>query len=185
MVKLPAGRTSGTLRMSNLIEFKSWWALSADEQGRVLALRIDQAQTEFEGTIERAVAAASQHATEDVCGLAILRAGDVAGFLVLKRRSKSPTWASPQVAVLSAMRIDQAHQGKGIGGQALLALPSWLRVHWPDCNTLALSVDEANVRGIRAYEHAGFVDTGAREQGWKGQVRYMSIAIAEPAQSAA
>lgn len=166
--------------MSSPIELKPWWALSARQQSQVLVLRIDHVQGEQAGTIERAAAAAAERSAADACGLAILAAEEVAGVLMLKRRSKAPAWAPPEVSVVSALRVDPKHRGQGIGSQALAALPSWLGAHWPECNSLAISVAEENAKGIKAYERAGFKDNGIREQSRTGWVRYMSKWLAVP-----
>ncbi|WP_431266449.1 GNAT family N-acetyltransferase [Roseateles chitinivorans] len=108
-----------------------------------------------------------------VTGLAIVEQ-QIVGFLVLKRGASLPAWAQASDAVISAMRIDLAHQGKGFGTLALRAVFDWVRQQWPEAARLVLSVDEGNTPGRRAYEKAGFIDAGVREQGRIGWVRYMA-----------
>ena len=170
--------------MSSHLQLQSWWSLGDKNRQQVLNLQIDPVQVEYAGSIDRAVAALGNEENQDVAGLTILRSDDVLGFFVLKIRSKAPAWASSDTAVVSAMRVGVRHQGGGVGSQALLAVPQWLTEHWPECTTLALSVDEENVRGIRAYARAGFEDTGRREQGRIGWVRYMKKVLRSGASDA-
>jgi RimJ/RimL family protein N-acetyltransferase len=167
--------------MQTLIELTHWDDLSETEKAAVRHISVSSQQIEFAGTIDRAVEAVEAGDTHDIAGLAIQSSGIVVGFLVLKRKSKAPKWATPGAAVISAMRIDQAHQGKGFGSAALMALCEWVAANWPDSIALSLSVDEENIAGIRAYGKAAFADHGIREQGRIGWVRYMSRPIT-PAQ---
>jgi GNAT superfamily N-acetyltransferase len=154
-----------------------WQDLAPVGQSMVLRLGVSAQQLEFAGTVERAVESCEVDVDNDVAGLAIQSAEGIVGFLVLKRRAKAPDWASPAAAVVSAMRIDQSHQGKGLGSAALEAVSHWVASHWPELSLLTLSVDEDNVAGICAYTKAGFRDHGVRVQGRIGWVRYMSRAI--------
>lgn len=163
--------------MPQALQLQSWWSLEDVLRRQVLALHIDPEQVEYAGTIQRAVTTLGHEENQNVAGLALLRPNEAVGFLVLKRGDSAPTWATAGMAVVSAMRVDLRHQGGGVGSQALLALPPWLGEHWPACSTLALSVDEQNTRGIRAYARAGFKDTGKREHGRIGWVRYMHKAL--------
>jgi RimJ/RimL family protein N-acetyltransferase len=151
--------------------------LARDDQSKLLQLEISAQQLEFAGTVERAVENCEAEMDDDIAGLAIKSNQGIVGFLVLKRRSKAPDWAALGAAVVSAMRIDQAHQGKGIGPAALETLALWVASHWPESSLLTLSVDEENTAGIRAYTKAGFQDHGVRVQGRIGWVRYMSKPI--------
>jgi putative hydrolase of the HAD superfamily len=155
-----------------------WQDLAPVDQSKVLQLEVSAQQLEFAGTVERAVENCEADVDDDAAGLAIRYSQEIMGFLVLKRRSKAPDWAASGAAVVSAMRIDQAHQGKGIGPAALEAIARWLGVHWPEASLLTLSVDEENTTGIRAYTKAGFQDHGEHVQGRIGWVRYMSKPIA-------
>ena len=154
-----------------------WQDLKPSEQASVLKLDVSAQQVEFAGTVELAVAACEADKNNDVAGIAIKDDEGIIGFLVLKRRSKLPKWSNPSAAVISAMRIDQGHQGKGLGSISLLALTEWVAINWPESSSLALSVDEENTAGIRAYAKAGFQDHGVRVQGRIGWVRYMSKPI--------
>jgi RimJ/RimL family protein N-acetyltransferase len=123
--------------------------------------------------------------SEDLVGLAIVLEDAAVGFLVLKRRSRAPSWASPNSAIVSGMRIDQRIQGSGVGSRALTLLSEWLRHHWPETKEISLSVDELNTRGIKAYSRAGFKDLGQRVQGRIGWVRYMRKPLQSSTESAA
>jgi diamine N-acetyltransferase len=160
--------------MSSAVSLKRWEALSASEQAAVLRLRVTEQQIEFAGTVERSVQACRDDHANEAAGLAIVQAGDVLGFLVLKRGSRAPAWAGPRSATVSALRIDLAQQGRGLGAAALTALPGWVAEHWPESSELILSVDEENYAARSAYAKAGFLDLGKRDEGRIGWVRYMA-----------
>ncbi|MBA4344042.1 MAG: hypothetical protein C0423_18035 [Methylibium sp.] len=152
-------------------------ALTNEQRSAVLRLQIDAQQIEYAGRTDRIVASADSGNPDQVVGLAVLEDETVVGFLVLKRQGSAPPWAPTGAAIVSGMRIDAVHQGRGLGSQALALTISWLQSNWPDCRELALSVDEDNSRGIQAYLRAGLQDSGRREQGRIGWVRFMSKAI--------
>jgi RimJ/RimL family protein N-acetyltransferase len=155
----------------------AWPRLTPEQQAQVRGLAISEAQVEYAGSGARQLAAVEAESGDDLVGLAVLVDGHAVGFLVLKRRSLAPAWAEPDGAVVSGMRIDQRLQGTGIGSSALALLPAWLRQHWPGCPAITLTVDEANLRGRKAYARAGFVDQGEREAGRIGWVRRMRLPI--------
>jgi ribosomal protein S18 acetylase RimI-like enzyme len=167
------------------ITLRSWALLSDAQRKQAQAVSITTEQLEYAGSVERQLESVAKESGPELAGLAILDNEVVAGFLVLKRGSKAPDWAAPNAAIISGMRIDQSQQGRRIGSTALLVLPSWLAEHWPACTELALSVDEENAQGIKAYAIAGFVDHGLRVQGRIGWVRYMSKHLQVKAPSAA
>jgi ribosomal protein S18 acetylase RimI-like enzyme len=154
-----------------------WQDLSPTDQAAVLQLSVAEHQVEFAGTVEQAVAGCEADKAGNVVGLAIRANEQIVGFLVLKRRSATPEWASPAAATVAAMRVGRGYQSKGLGSAALLALSDWIASKWPECESLCLSVDEGNTAGIRAYRKAGFQDQGTRVPGRIGYVRYMSKAI--------
>ena len=93
--------------------FKRWQFLSQPSKAAVRRLGINAQQSEYAGTIDRAIAHCEADSQHDVAGLAIEVQAQIVGFLLLKRRSKAPEWTMPAVATITAMRIDQARQGKG------------------------------------------------------------------------
>jgi RimJ/RimL family protein N-acetyltransferase len=155
----------------------AWPDLSPSQQAQVRGLAVSEDGVEYAGAGDKQVAAVEAESGDDLVGLAIAMDEQAVGFLVLKRRSKAPAWARPEDAVVSGMRIDQQHQGAGLGSGALTLLPQWLRRHWPGCPAIALTVDENNLRGIKAYARAGFQDQGLRETGRIGWVRRMRLPI--------
>lgn len=159
---------------SQHIELIRFQSLPPPDQAVVRTIEVSEQQIEYAGTIDHAIQGCEADGTDDVVGLAIRAGGQIAGFMLIKRRGKIPEWAEPSAAVITAMRIDRAHQGKGLGSGALLALSQWIATHWQDTASLTLAVDEDNQMGIRAYLKAGFQDRGDRVQGRIGWVRYMS-----------
>lgn len=160
-----------------LIDLSRWQDLTPADRDAVRRLRLGVVQLEYAGPIERAIAACEADAV-DVAGLAIRSGTQLAGFVVLKRRAQAPAWAAPGAAVVSALRIDERHQGQGLGTAALIALAAWVGTHWPECHALTLSVDEENAAGLRAYARAGFRDHGLRVEGRIGPVRYLTRGLA-------
>jgi RimJ/RimL family protein N-acetyltransferase len=160
------------------VTLMAWPRLTPDQQAQVRGLAISDEQVEYAGTGDRQLAAVEADSGDDLVGLAVLCDERAVGFLVLKRRSRAPAWAAPEDATVSGMRIDQRAQGRGLGSAALALLPQWLREHWPHCPAIVLTVDEANLRGIKSYRRAGFEDQGLREMGRIGWVRRMRLPLA-------
>lgn len=159
------------------VRLLAWPALDAAQREAVNRLRISQEHESFAGTIARAVAECEANSGDDLCGVAVVDGHEVVGFLVMKRRTRAPDWALPDDAVLSALRIDQRQQGRGLGSMALALLPAWVRAWWPEARCLALSVDEHNAAGIKTYARAGWIDQGVRVAGRIGFVRYMRLVL--------
>jgi RimJ/RimL family protein N-acetyltransferase len=157
-----------------MIALAAWGSLSPEQRAAVRGLQVSALQVEYAGTIEAAVAQCEAGPDGDLVGVAVLAEAAAVGFLVLKRGAKAPGWASPGAAVVSALRIAQTSQGRGYGTQALRALPGWVALHWPDIETITLSVDEENHAARVSYAKAGWVDHGVRVEGRIGWVRYMS-----------
>lgn len=160
------------------LELGLWQDLSPMQRAAVHALELRPEQIEFAGRIDQALAAVTTAPdSAQRAGLAVLRDGQVLGFLVLARQGQAPAWAPPGSVVVSAMRIHPACQGQGLGSAALRALPAWLQAHWPGCAHLLLQVDDGNAAGRQAYAKAGFHEWGAPVQGRIGPVRHMALAL--------
>ncbi len=164
-------------RAAMRVEVVDWHALSPAERDAVLALQISPAQTEFAGPVARSVAACEAGDRAEVAGLAIRADGDIVGWVVLKRGAAAPDWIAQEAAVVSGLRIDLRHQGRGIGATALAAMAHWVARHWPASTRLMLRVDDDNAAGIRAYEKAGWAETGERRVGRVGIERTMSVLL--------
>ncbi|GAB3252978.1 GNAT family N-acetyltransferase [Chitinimonas naiadis] len=169
--------------MRHAITLIAWQDLDAYQRAAVAGLQISTVQIEYAGSVERAIQACESDTKGEVLGVAILCDQHIAGFLTCKRGSSAPGWVPADAVVISGLRIDQAWQGRGMGVKALRLLPVWLQRQWPDAMQIVLSVDEENVAGIRAYEKAGWVDTGVRLQGrigWVRQMRHVGVQASAP-----
>ena len=152
-------------------------ALSDAERDAVLGLEIGVDQVEFAGAIDKSVAACEAGDPTLVAGLAIRLERAIVGWVVLKRGASAPDWVDDRAVVLSGLRIDARHQGRGIGSAALAELARWVQWHWPESSRLVLRVDEGNGAGIRAYEKAGWIEIGERRVGRVGLERTMAFAL--------
>ncbi|MEP6503762.1 MAG: GNAT family N-acetyltransferase [Betaproteobacteria bacterium] len=159
------------------VEVLEWRALGPDAQAAVQRLEISAQQVEFAGTTSRSVAASEAGDPAEVAGLAIRLEHDIVGWVVLKRGAAAPDWVERDAAVVSGLRIDVRHQGRGIGSAALVEMARWVARRWPGTRRLTLRVDEGNTSGIRAYEKAGWVEVGERRQGRVGLERTMIVAL--------
>ena len=159
------------------IEVIEWRALSPAERDAVRGLEISAKQIEFAGTMDKSVAACEAGRPSEVVGLAIRLEGVVVGWVVLKRGASAPDWVGTNAAVVSGLRIDTRHQGRGVGSAALAEMARWIARHWPESSLLKLRVDDGNAAGIRAYEKAGWVDSGERRMGRVGLERTMSLRL--------
>lgn len=163
--------------MQEKVELKTWQQLSPPQQAQVRAIRISAEQIEFAGCGAKQLDVVENEASDQLVGLAILDGQNVVGFLVLKRGTTLPPWAPVGAALISGMRIDFAHQGRGFGSAALVLLRTWVKIHWHDCVELLLSVDEENHGGKKAYLRAGFEEIGKPEPGRIGLVRTMRMVL--------
>ncbi len=154
-----------------------WQALDAAGREAARHLQIDAAQIEFAGTMGRSIAACEAGDPTQVAGL-VIRAGEqVVGWVLLKRDGAAPDWADDGAAVVSGLRVATPHQGRGFGASALAALARWVERHWTTVPRLMLRVDDGNAAGIRAYERAGWVETGERRIGRVGVERTMALSL--------
>ena len=165
---------SGDPRMVSLV---AWQDLAPALRDAVAALQISAEQVEFAGTMARSIAACDNGNPLEVVGLAIQVDGDVAGWVLLKRGASAPEWVEPGAVVVSGLRVDQRHQGRGIAAVALAGMARWVEQAWPGASAMVLRVDDGNAAGIRAYEKAGWVECAERRVGRVGLERTMSLRL--------
>ena len=166
-----------TAALPRRAELVDWRALTPAERDAVLGLVISPGQAEFAGDVGKSVAACEAANPAEVAGLAVRVDGAVVGWVVLKRGAAAPDWVGADTAVVGGLRIDTRHQGRGLGGAALAALADWVARHWSRTALLTLRVDDGNAAGIRAYEKAGWIETGERRVGRVGVERTMSLRL--------
>jgi GNAT superfamily N-acetyltransferase len=149
--------------MAHVIRIVRWEELSPSQKIDVENLKISDQQIEYAGPTRRAVEACISDLTGDIQGAAIFDGEVIVGFLVLKRRSAAPSWASTGAAVISALRVDLRVQGLGIGTAALQRLPEWLG---PTPRPLCFpSTKRMRPAAVRMQRPAGWIwEPGTREE---------------------
>jgi ribosomal protein S18 acetylase RimI-like enzyme len=110
-------------------------------------------------------------------------AAGVVGFGVLDRHGylEQVLDAPERTVLLRAFCIAAAHQGRGVGTAAARAARGLAASAAPSADLVVLTVSTTNAAGLRAYGRAGFVDTGARYAGSRGEEHVMAATVARPA----
>ena len=161
----------------NGVTVLAWQHLALAERDAVASLQISAAQLEFAGPVARSIAACEAGDPVEVAGVAIRAGADIVGWVVLKRGASAPDWVAAGAAVVAGLRVDVRHQGRGVGSAALAGIANWVTRHWPEIALLTLRVDDGNAAGIRAYDKAGWVETGERRVGRVGLERTMTLRL--------
>jgi GNAT superfamily N-acetyltransferase len=162
---------------TRLVALAAWQDLTPAARDAVAALEISAEQVEFAGTLARSIAACEGANPDEIAGLAIHADSEVVGWVLLKRGAAAPDWVEAGTVVVSGLRIDRRQQGCGIGALALAEMARWVGRTWPQSALLVLRVDDGNAAGIRAYEKAGWVESGERRVGRVGVERTMSLRL--------
>jgi RimJ/RimL family protein N-acetyltransferase len=124
---------------------------------RVLALAPRPEQVGYSGTPAQTLRDAERRGSLPV---AIVADGEPVGFFILDRAGVPGATHVPAAVGLRAFFVDARHQGRGIGGAALRAVPAFTLEHFPGSHAVVLTVNVENAVARRVYEHAGFRRTG-------------------------
>ncbi|GGE40478.1 N-acetyltransferase [Pullulanibacillus camelliae] len=99
------------------------------------------------------------------------------GFFVLHHGSPIHEYTSSTSAfLLRAFSVDPNFQGRGYAKQAMLALPVFIRQHFPNFTEVVLAVNFNNKSAKALYEKVGFQVIGMRE-GKKGPQDIMRLLL--------
>ncbi|SDE15710.1 Acetyltransferase (GNAT) family protein [Paracoccus isoporae] len=127
---------------------------------------------------------------DDTPGLsfhAIRADGELVGMFKLDPRyAERHRFAEPTDLGLRGVLIDRARQGRGLGTQAMCALPGYAAALYPGMRRLVLTVNLMNPAGYRVYRHAGFRDVGGIYAGGSRgpqHILWADLPLAEPAEA--
>jgi len=91
----------------------------------------------------------------------IVSDGVLAGMFRIDRDfSREHDFVQPGTYGLRSMIVDARQQGQGIGTAMIRALPAHLAQHYPQAESVFLTVNKRNPAARRSYLRGGFVDTG-------------------------
>jgi RimJ/RimL family protein N-acetyltransferase len=94
-----------------------------------------------------------------------------AGFFVLHGREGARNYSdNPGAILLRSYSIATDFQGKGIASASLKLLPSFVKQHFQGKNEIILGVNVDNLKARSLYHKNGFIDTGRRQMGRKGEL---------------
>jgi RimJ/RimL family protein N-acetyltransferase len=121
-----------------------------------ISLRPDQLR--FAGTVQEAL---DEPAERFDLHMIVYRQKPVGLFKIDRQYPLDYPFSTKGDLGLRAVILDHRVQGKGIGKAAMGELSAYLPEHYPDANTLWLTVNQVNPVAIATYLAAGFIDTGA------------------------
>lgn len=102
----------------------------------------------------------------------------VAGFFELDESNERKKYTdNPNVLLLRGYSVDPDFQGRGIATGSIYALPEFIRHHFPHIDEVVLGVNAKNTPAQHVYKRAGFVDTGQRFTGTKGEQFVFSLNV--------
>lgn len=104
-----------------------------------------------------------------VVGFGVLDRGDL-----LRRLVDDPARA----VLLRGFYLDGSAQGAGLGTAAAARVPQLARSVHPGTELVVLTVDGENAAAMRAYRHAGYVDTGVLALGAGSEPQHVLVARA-------
>lgn len=154
--------------------------VTPDRVAAAAALQVAAGQDLFVGDTAFNVADACRAPDSDA--MAILCEDAVIGFYRLDHVASVVTrqpLGSGSVG-LRAFMIDVRWQGRGYAARALAACCGDLARRRPDAALLALNVECRNIRAIRTYRNAGFVDTGELVAGGRGGPQHLMLRTLHP-----
>jgi ribosomal protein S18 acetylase RimI-like enzyme len=83
------------------------------------------------------------------------------GFLALDfGDDKLALCDNKNAVLLRSLSINPEYQGKGIAKIAMLQISDFIKMHFPKCNEIVLSVNKRNKNAYGLYMKSGFLDTG-------------------------
>ncbi|MFA1822113.1 GNAT family N-acetyltransferase [Virgibacillus oceani] len=96
--------------------------------------------------------------------------GSAIGYFVLHKGSKVENYFTNDFALLlRTYSVDSRYQGMGIAKQSMKLLPAFVKQHFPEINEIVLAVNQRNAAAQHVYMESGFLDTGRRLMGRKGE----------------
>lgn len=124
---------------------------------QVSRLSVDKDQLVFVGSMNDILA----NVTPYVHPHLVIEQKVVVGFFLIDTHyPQHHSFAAPKSVGVRAFFIDKLHQGKGIGQRTMLALPDYVKTHYPKASDIYLTVNCENSQGYRCYINTLFEDTG-------------------------
>lgn len=81
---------------------------------------------------------------------------------------------NPKSILLRAVSVMPQFQGKGVAKEAMLLLPSFVKLHFAEVNEIVFGVNLDNEVAYSLYLRSGYIDAGKIYEGIKGPQHVMS-----------
>lgn len=78
---------------------------------------------------------------------------------------------------MRSLSLNPEFQGKGIAKEAMLEVPDFLKINFPNCNEIVLAVNFKNLVAYHLYLKTNFVDQGKTMTGRNGLQYILTLKI--------
>jgi len=110
--------------------------------------------------------------------IVILNKNEPVGFFLLHSTNRVKEYSdNPHALLLTALSINNLHQGKGFATKGMNLLKDFVNQELPQYDEIVLAVNHKNIPAQKLYEKVGYSDTGKRKIGKLGEQLIFSISV--------
>lgn len=128
-----------------------------DEDYARLCYDLNETQLQYTATPRRALEKIKQKQDKQKHPVCIFSGRELCGFFVLDQSNDKLEYTdNPRSVLLRSFSVNPQHQGKGIGKEAMLLVPAFVRNTFTDMDEIILSVNVSNTPAYTLYLACGF-----------------------------
>jgi len=136
---------------------------------------LDETQRSFTSSAELALQKIDERSDNLAFPVTVYHENTPVGFFVLDfGNDKMELTDNPKSVLVRSLSINPSFQGKGIGTEAMMQIPDFLKTHFDEKKTteIVLAVNFKNTSAYQLYLKAGYEDNG-NTRPWKDGFQYL------------
>ncbi|PWN64981.1 GNAT family N-acetyltransferase [Chryseobacterium phosphatilyticum] len=130
---------------------------------------LDENQSQFAATVERALLNIERREDNDAFPITIMKDNTPAGFFVLDfGEDKFELTDNKDSVLVRSLSVNPEMQGTGIGKGAMMKVDDFVRENFQNCNEIVLAVNQRNESAYHIYLENGYIYEGKTRIGRSG-----------------
>lgn len=130
---------------------------------------LDENQSQFAATVERALLNIERREDNDAFPITIMKDNTPAGFFVLDfGEDKFELTDNKDSVLVRSLSVNPEMQGTGIGKGAMMKVDDFVRENFQNCNEIVLAVNQRNESAYHIYLETGYIYEGKTRIGRSG-----------------